>query len=173
MTAPAEKGGMQRGDVILEYQGKKVEDINHLRILVAQTPVGTKASLKVLRENKPQYLTITIGEQPAELFARGPAGAVQPSRDYGMSLENLTPELARRFGYEDEVGGVLVADVEPGGQAEMAGIRSGDLIKEVNKERIHNLQEFWQTVERSPKEKGLLLLVKRGMTTRYILLKPE
>ncbi|MFQ5862261.1 MAG: DegQ family serine endoprotease [Candidatus Brocadiales bacterium] len=171
--SPAEKGGMQRGDVILEYQGKKVEDINHLRILVAQTPVGTKASLKVLRENKPKYLTITIGEQPADLFARGPAAAMQPSRDYGMTLENLTPELARRFGYEDEVGGVLVADVEPGGQAEMAGIRSGDLIKEVNRERVHNRQEFFQIVEKSPEEKGLLLLVKRGTTTRYVLLKPE
>lgn len=171
-NSPAEKGGMKRGDVILEYQGKKVEDINQLRILVAQTPVGTKASLKILRDNRPMNLTITIGEQPAELFARGP-GAVSPTREFGMSLENLTPELARRFGYEDEMGGVLVVDVEPGSLAEMAGIRSGDLIKEVNRERVHNLQEFWEVVERSPEEKGLLLLVKRGMTTRYILLKQK
>ncbi|MFQ5956143.1 MAG: DegQ family serine endoprotease [Candidatus Brocadiales bacterium] len=171
--SPAEKGGMQRGDVILEFEGKTVEDINHLRNLVARTAVGTKASVKVLRENKPQQLTIAIGEQPAELFARGPGGAVPPSRDYGMSLENLTPELARRFGYEDEVGGVVITDVVPGGEAQMAGIQPGDLIKEVNRERIHNMQEFWQVVEKSAKDKGLLLLVKRGMTTRYILLKPQ
>jgi serine protease Do len=88
-----------------------------------------------------------------------------------MTLENLTPEVAQRFGFQDETGGVIVMDVMPGGLAETSGLQPGDLIKEVNKGRIANIQEFWQAAEASPKDKGLLLLVKRGKTTRYVLLK--
>ncbi|MEE9515427.1 MAG: DegQ family serine endoprotease, partial [Candidatus Brocadiales bacterium] len=175
--SPAERAGVQRGDVVVGYQGKKVDDTNDLRNLVAQTPVGTEASLEVIRDNKPVHLTVDIGEQPADLFARGGAPgepeAAEPPRDYGMSLEDLDPNLAQRFGYEDETEGVLVTDVMPGGLASTAGLRPGDLVKEVNRQRITNLADFWRIAEESPKEKGLLLLVKRGKTTRYVLLKSE
>jgi serine protease Do len=172
-NSPAEKGGMERGDVILEYEGREVKDVNDLRNLVARTSVGTDATVDVLRDNKSVQLTIIIGEQPADLFAQrgGGGGPTAPSADYGMTLENLTPEVAQRFGFQDETGGVIVMDVMPGGLAETSGLQPGDLIKEVNKGRIANIQEFWQAAEASPKDKGLLLLVKRGKTTRYVLLK--
>ncbi len=172
-NSPAEKGGMERGDVILKYEGREVKDVNDLRNLVARTSVGTEATVDVLRDNKSVQLTIIIGEQPADLFAQrgGGGGPTAPSADYGMTLENLTPEVARRFGFQDETGGVIVMDVMPGGLAETSGLQPGDLIKEVNKDRIANIQEFWQAADASPKDKGLLLLVKRGKTTRYVLLK--
>ena len=174
-NSPAESSGMQRGDVIIKYQGKDIKDVSDLRNMVAQTAVGTKASVEVLRSGKPEHLTITIGEQPADLFAQaGPTeGGQQPSTNYGMMLENLSPELARRYGYESEPGGVLVVDVEPGGLAETSGVQPGDLIKEANRERINNTQEFWRVADAAPKDKGLLLLVKRGKTTRYVLLKSK
>ncbi|HHT9117546.1 MAG TPA: DegQ family serine endoprotease [Candidatus Hypogeohydataceae bacterium YC38] len=168
-NSPAERAGMQRGDVIMEYEGKEVKDVNHLRNMVAQTEVGKVANLNVLRNGSTKGLTVTIGEQPTGLFAA--AGAEQPTKDLGMSLEDLTPELARRFGYEKEMG-VVVTDVEPGSKAELSGIQPGDLIKEVNRERIHNLQEFREMTAKTPKEQGLLLLIKRGPLTRYVLIKP-
>src|SRR3989338_8685961 len=64
-NSPAESSGMQRGDVIIKYQGKDIKDVSDLRNMVAQTAVGTKASVEVLRSGKPEHLTITIGEQPA------------------------------------------------------------------------------------------------------------
>ncbi len=173
-NSPAEKGGMERGDVVLKYEGRDVKDVNDLRNLVARTSVGTEASVEVFRDSKPVHLKIIIGEQPSDLFGqRGGygGGPMAPSADYGMALENLTPEVARRFGYQDETGGVIVMDVIPGGLAETSGLQPGDLIKEVNRGRIANTQEFWQAAEASPKDKGLLLLVKRGKTTRYVLLK--
>ncbi len=172
-NSPAEKGGMERGDVILKYEDREVRDVNDLRNLVARTPVGTEATVDVLRDNNPEQLKIVIGEQPSELFAQrgGVGGPTAPSADYGMTLENLTPEVARRFGYQDEADGVIVMDVIPGGLAETSGLQPGDLIKEANKARIANIQEFWQAAEASPQDKGLLLLVKRGKTTRYVLLK--
>lgn len=174
--SPAEKAGMQRGDVVVGYQGKEIEDTNDLRNLVAQTPVGTQASLEVLRDNKPVQLTVDIGEQPADLFARpGMPGEqkAEPPRDYGMSLDDLTPQLAPRFGYEDETEGVLVTNVMPGGLAAEAGLRPGDLIREANRQKTSNTKEFWEIVQDSPQDKGILLLVKRGKATHYVLLKPE
>ncbi len=168
-NSPAEKGGVQRGDVIVEFEGKEVRDISHLRNTVAQTPVGKVAKVKVLRDGKPVELTITVGEQPAELFAAG--GPAEVAKDFGMTLDTLTPDLAKRFGYEGEMG-VVVTNVEPGSPAERAGVQTGDLIKEVNRERIHNLQEYRAIVSRGPTDKGILLLVKRGNFTRYVLVQP-
>lgn len=168
-NSPAERAGLQRGDVIIEFESKEVRDINQLRNMVAQTPVGKVAKVKVLRDGKPVEVSVTIGEQPAELFAG--AGPGEPAKDFGMTLETLTPEMARRFGYEGEMG-IVVMDVEPGSPSELAGIQSGDLIKEVNRERVHNLQEYRAIVSKIPADKGLLLLVKRGNFTRYVLIQP-
>ncbi|HHT9152515.1 MAG TPA: DegQ family serine endoprotease [Candidatus Hypogeohydataceae bacterium YC40] len=170
-NSPAEKAGMQRGDVIVEFEGKEIRDISHLRNTVAQTLVGKEAKVKVLRSGKPVELTVTIGEQPTELFARGGGGPAEATKNFGMTLDTLTPEMARRFGYEGEMG-VVVMDVEPGSVAERAGIQAGDLIKEVNKERIHNLQDYSSIVSKAPADKGLLLLVKRGNFTRYVIIQP-
>jgi serine protease Do len=168
-NSPAEKAGMLRGDVIVEFEGREIRDMSHLRNTVAQTPVGKVAKVKVLREGKPVELAVTIGEQPADLFAKG--GPAEPTKDFGMTLDTLTPEMSKRFGYEGEMG-VVVMDVEPGSVAERAGIQSGDLIKEVNRERVHNLQEYRVVVSKMPADKGLLLLVKRGNFTRYVLVQP-
>jgi membrane-associated protease RseP (regulator of RpoE activity) len=105
-----------------------------------------------------------------KLFETPPAVTERPSKPYGMSLENLTPQLAIRFGYEEEKSGVVVSDVEADLLAEMSGIQPGDLIKEVNGEKISNLQDFHQLIEQSPKGKGLSLLVKRGSNSYNITL---
>ncbi len=168
-NSPAEKAGVQRGDVIIEFEGKEIRDVSRLRNTVAQTAVGKAAKVKVLRDGKPVELTVTIGEQPAELFAMGGPG--EPARDFGMTLDTLTPDLSKRFGYEGEMG-VVVVDVEPGSAADRSGIQSGDLIKEVNRERVHNLQEYRAMASKVPAEKGVLLLIKRGNFTRYVLIQP-
>jgi serine protease Do len=168
-NSPAEKAGMQRGDVIVGFEGKEIRDISHLRNTVAQTSVGKMVSIKVLRDGKLTELSVSIGEQPSDLFARGGPG--EPAKDFGMTLDTLTPELSKRFGYEGEMG-VVVIDVEPGSAAERAGVQSGDLIKEVNRERVHNLQEYRTVISRTQPDKGLLLLVKRGNFTRYVLVQP-
>ncbi|MFN3466133.1 MAG: DegQ family serine endoprotease [Candidatus Brocadiales bacterium] len=169
-NSPAEKAGVQRGDVIVGFEGKEIRDVSHLRNMVAQTPVGKVAKVKVLRDGKPTELSVTIGEQPADLFAKG-GGPQEPTKNFGMTLDTLNPELAKRFGYEGDMG-VVVVDVEPGSPAEQVGVQPGDLIKEVNRERVHNLQEYQAIVSKGPAEKGLLLLVKRGNFTRYVLIQP-
>ncbi|MBI5125570.1 MAG: PDZ domain-containing protein, partial [Planctomycetes bacterium] len=112
-----------------------------------------------------------IGEQPADFLAKGGVPQQETTKNFGMTLDTLTPELAKRFGYDGEMG-VVVVDVEPGSPAERAGIQPGDLIKEVNRERVHNLQEFQAIASKGPADKGLLLLAKRGNFTRYVPVQP-
>lgn len=170
-NSPAERAGMQRGDVVVELEGREIRDVNHLRNIVAQTPVGKVAKMKVLRDGKPLELSVTIGEQPADFLAKGGVPQQEITKNFGMTLDTLTPELAKRFGHEGDMG-VLVVDVEPGSLAERAGVRPGNLIKEVNRERVHNLQEYQAVVSKGPADKGLLLLVKSDNVTHYVLVQP-
>ncbi|HHT9131955.1 MAG TPA: DegQ family serine endoprotease [Candidatus Tripitaka californicus] len=170
-NSPAEKAGMQRGDVVVEFEGREIKDVNHLRNTVAQTPVGKVAKVKVLRDGKPVELSVTIGEQPADFLAKGGGPPQGATKNFGLTLGTLSPELAKRFGYEGDMG-VVVVDVEPGSPAERAGIQAGNLIKEVNRERVHNLQEYQAVASKGPADKGVLLLVKSGNFTHYVLVQP-
>lgn len=128
-NSPAKEAGFERGDIVVDYDGKSIRDVNHLRNTVAQTEINKKIKVKVLRDGKEKDLTVKIGEQPADLFAAGP-GAAPSGKDLGMTVQNLTKELAKSLGIEEE-SGVIVTEVQPGSPAAMSEIREGDFIKEV------------------------------------------
>ena len=170
-NSPAKEAGFERGDIVIEYDGKAIRDVNHLRNAVAQTEIGKKAKVKVLREGKEKELIVKIGEQPADLFAAG-TGAVPSGKDLGMTVQNLTKELAKSLGIEED-SGVIVSEVQPGSPAAMSEIREGDLIKEVNRKKISNVAEFKKALSEGDKEKGILMLVKRGDFSRYVIIKTK
>ncbi|OHB98366.1 MAG: serine protease [Planctomycetes bacterium RIFCSPLOWO2_12_38_17] len=170
-SSPAREAGLQGGDIVIEYDGKPVRDVNHLRNVVAQTEVGKKVKIKILRDGKEQELTVKIGEQPADLFAAGP-GASPSTKDLGMTVQNLTKELARNLGVEED-SGVIVTEVQPGSTAATADVREGDIIKEVNRKKISNVSEFKKALSEGSKEKDILLLVKRGEFSRYVVIKTK
>lgn len=171
-NSPAEKGGIKAGDIVVEYNGKPVRDVNHLRNIVAQTKAGEKAEVKVLRDGKEKTLTIEIGEQPAELFATGPRSSL-PEKELGMNVQTLTKELADNLGLEEDEYGVIVSDVSPGGAAAMSGIRQGDLIKEINRKKIKNVEDFEAALKKGDKRKGILMLIKRGGFSQYLIVKED
>jgi serine protease Do len=170
-NSPAKEAGFERGDIVIEYDGKSIRDVNHLRNTVAQTEVGKKVKVKVLRDGKEKELIVKIGEQPPELFATA-RGAEPTGKDLGMTVQNLTKELAKSFGIEED-SGVIVSEVQPGSPAAMADIREGDLIKEVNRKKITNVTEFKKALGEADSEKGVLLLVKRGEFSRYVIIKAK
>ncbi len=161
--SPASRAGIERGDIIIEYDGHKISDIARLRNLVAQTQVGKKVEIVVLRDGKEKTIRVKVGEQPASLFA---GEAIQS--ELGIKVGDLTDDLRERLGYEDEEG-VVVLSVLPGSIADRAGIRKGDLILEVNKHRVTNTKEFNDEVSQS--KDSILLLVRSGQMTRYVALK--
>ena len=168
--SPAKEAGFERGDIVIEYNDRKVADINELRNKVAQTEVGKKVKVKVLRGSKEKVLTVKIGEQPADLFAVGPHPG--DKNLVGMTVQDLTEELAGSLGYEGE-SGVVVSAVEQGSPAAEADVKEGDLIKEINREKIANVKEFKQALGKPEKGKDILLLIRRGMHTRFVIIKSK
>ncbi|MHC4308243.1 MAG: PDZ domain-containing protein, partial [Planctomycetota bacterium] len=133
------------------------------------TEVGKKIKVKVLRKEKETILTVKIGEQPSDLFA---SGKTSVGNDLGISVQDLTEELAKSFEFEGETG-VVVTAVEPGSPAAQAGVKEGDLIKEVNREKINDLEEFKSALKRTAKGKDILFLLRRGMHTRFVIIKSK
>jgi len=166
----ADKAGLKHNDIILELNGKPIESANDLRNKIARYKPGTKIELVIWRNEKQKKIQVTLDERPSrEELARG-SYALPP--DIGFSVQNLTEELAKRFGYEGETG-VVVSRVESGSAAERAGITPGMLIKEVNRKVVHNTREFNAAVNEARDQGRLLLLVKRENYTAFILLPLE
>ena len=167
-NGPAEKAGVQRGDVITTYDGKEVSSSNALPALVAGTPVGNTVGLKVLRNNEPKDLTVKVGKLPSEKTAEvSPSKKKSEPGKWGLQMENLTPDLARQFGISGSRG-VVVTGVVPDSPADAAGIEEGDIIREVNRHNVNSVQEAQSQVEKS--KNSLLLLVQRGQGSLFAAL---
>ena len=166
--SPAEKGGFEQGDVIITMDGKKINDVPELRNRVAMATPETEVVFGIIRQSKPMDLTVTIGEQPADLTA-GVTGKSSIFGGAGLSLQELTPELAKQFGYE-EGQGVLISDVEPDSPAARVGLKSGTLIEEVNKQRVRSIEDIKQVLEASSNPDQVLLRVRIDQYSHYVVL---
>ena len=125
-----------------------------------------------LRDGRRDDITVVLGERPKDLASRESGSETpEPSamKKFGLSVENLTPALARQLGYGKETG-VLISDVLPGSMAEDAGLQKNDLIKEVNRTAVRSVTEFREAVERGQKRGDIALRVRRGETTFYVAL---
>ena len=167
--SPAEKGGLKKGDVIIRFAGKPVVEVTDLRNQVAMSSPGAKIELTLVRDEKEQTLTVQVEEQPADMTRLGSAPDQRLFQKMGMSLQDLTPELARQFGYEMEQG-VLIAGVAPGSAAALARIQAGSLIEEVNRLPVRNLKELQQVLEKSGSGKDVLLLIRSGNRSQYVVI---
>jgi serine protease Do len=122
---PADKAGIKRGDVIIALNGRKVEDSNDLRNIVAQTKPETRIEVALIRDGKEKDMTVVLGERPGGAEATGPGTAPEEERSLeklGLSVQDLTPDIETRLGYQDEKG-VLVTAVAAGSAAEEAAWR--------------------------------------------------
>ncbi len=167
---PAEEAGIKVGDVIVEFDGHPIKESNELPWLVARTPVGKLATVKVIRNKKAETITVKIGELKEEEVAAGPGGSEE---DLGLTVQTLTPDVAESLGIGEDVKGVVVTNVESGSPADEAGLRRGDVILEVNRKPVPDLASFRRAIRESPKGKSILLWVRRGENTIFVAVKPE
>jgi serine protease Do len=165
---PAEKAKLERGDIVTRLNGKDVDNAHTLSRMVASTPPDTKLSLEIIREGKTITVDAVIGTMPE---GYGEPGGGKQSNSWGLTVQNITPELAERFGWSKTEQGVVISSVEPGSPAAEAKLRQGDLIQEVNRRKVKNLREYTQAMEAAKKETSLLLLIKRGDHTFWVTLK--
>jgi len=163
----AEKAGLKRYDVIIEFEGQPVEKRNEFLNRVAMLSPDTKVEVVVLRDGKRKTFTVTLGKRPPEAEIRGnlPAETIE---ELGFSVINMTEELAKQLGYEGD-SGVVVREVMPGSQAEQAGIVPGVLIKEVNRRRVYNTKDFNEEIKKA-QEKGRALLLIRQDNSKILAL---
>jgi serine protease Do len=168
--SPAERAGLKRGDVIVEFEGKPVEKIGPFRNRVALEAPGTSERLVVLREGKRKAVTVTIGTLPEEAGAL--ARQYRDTDALGLTVETLTPVRAEQFGLQGQKG-VVVTQVRAGSAAARAGIQVGTVIQEANRRPIRSVDDFKHAVASVPKHGVVLLLVKTGTYSRYVTLKTE
>jgi serine protease Do len=164
--SPAEAGGLKSGDVIVEFEGQKMLEIPDLQRIVADTEPGKTARLTVLRDGKPETVSVKIGEMPGD----EPVVASRGTERWGLSVQPITPELARQFKLSGS-GGVLVAEVQDGSPAERAGVRTGDAILEVNRQRVRDPQSFEQALSKA--EQDVLLFIQREGRSQFVVMKSE
>lgn len=156
---PADKAGIKVKDVIVEVDGKPVNSSRELTATIAAIPVGKKTPITILRDGKEKtmYVEIAKRDDSETMASREP----QSSGELGIRIAEITPEMARRFGHSESEKGVLVIDVESGSKADEAGVRQGDLVKEVNRKPVATVKELRSEVDRAKKGEELQLLVKR------------
>jgi serine protease Do len=165
---PAEKAGIQRGDVIVSFDGKALKEMNDLPFMVAATPVGKKVDVVVMRKGKQETIRVKLGELKEEEAANETPSETRPK--LGMTLEDLTPEMAKRFDLK-ETSGVVVSQVEEGSPAAEAGVRPGDIILEVDQKAIRSVEDFDAKTSGYKAGDTLLLLIKRKSATLYLTIK--
>jgi serine protease Do len=174
--SPAKKAGFERADVIVEYDGKSMDSPTHLRNAVAQTPIGKKVSVKLIRDKKPKTIEVTIVEQPKSLGQPGTEETRESAAPTGIlsdiDVRELNEELASRYGLKASDRGVVVIRVKSGSTAEEMGVREGDLILEVNRKPVSTLKSYEQAASGLAKDQAVLLLLKRKGQAIYLTLRP-
>jgi len=166
-NSPAEKAGFKEGDVIVEFDGKKVEDVRDLQMKVADTPVGKKVEIKVWRDGKFITLKVKVGEMPEEskIAEKEEAGFWM-----GMKVEGITDELVDKYGFENKEG-VIVVEVDSDSPAYEAGIIPGSVIKKIDRYSIRNYTDFLKAKKKVSSKKYISIYVIVNRQGRFVVLK--
>jgi serine protease Do len=170
-VGPARRAGLRRGDLLVRLNGKKVTSTGRLRNLVASAGVGARVNLEYYRKNRLRTVQVKLAELPARLggsASGGGKGAIKPGKELGLSVAPLSPRVRRKYNIPSRLKtGVVVTAVDPTGETARTGLRSGDVILEVNRARIDTVRRFSQILRAARGD--ILFLVYRQGTTLYMI----
>jgi len=160
--SPAKEASLKKDDVVIKMGDNKIDDNASFSDIIALTAPGTKLELLIIRDGKEKVIKVTIGTWPESMLA-GIAGKI------GLQVQDLTPELAQRFGYEPGEG-VIITEVTDGSAADRTGIRPEMVILSVNRKYVNSVEQFDKAIEDSASTKKVLLLVKTDSQAYYVVL---
>ncbi|MFA5180251.1 MAG: DegQ family serine endoprotease [Syntrophales bacterium] len=164
---PADKGGIKTGDIIIAIAGKPIQDTHELLRIVAALPVGKKVVVRIVRDGQEKNLDVVIGERKdlREIAAGG-----KLVEQMGMTLQEITPEMAQNLGLKEK-GGIVVTRVNPNSPADEAGLKVGDIILKVNRTRIQAMKDFTDELTMNVKAETAMLLIKREDRTMFVTIR--
>ncbi|HOL31432.1 MAG TPA: PDZ domain-containing protein, partial [Anaerohalosphaeraceae bacterium] len=163
--SPAERAGLEKDDVIIQIGSKKIEDVQDVRNVIGFTPPDTIVEMTIIRNGKEKKLNVKVGSQEESELA----DTSETGKQLGLEVAAIDEEKARQ--YKAAVGkGVVITQVKSGSAAAFAGLREGMIIYEVNRVSVNTVSEFNQALKESEKTKKVLLLVKVGRYTQYVVL---
>ncbi|MGB6495556.1 MAG: PDZ domain-containing protein, partial [Candidatus Acidiferrum sp.] len=167
-NSPAQAAGIQRGDIILDVNGKPVTDSNQLRMSVSMMQPGTEVTLKFLRSGDMRDATVKLAEMPTQTAQANSNGGDDGSKALnGVEVTNLNADIAQQLSISARTKGVVVTNIDPASQLADSGLQKGDVIQEVNHQPVNNVAEFESAVRKAGDNP--LLLVNRGGTTLFIV----
>ncbi|WP_455376940.1 DegQ family serine endoprotease [Petrachloros mirabilis] len=168
--SPASRAGFERGDVIIEYDGKPVTDPTRLRSLVADSAPGTRVTITIARDRQKKALEVTLGELPKDLTAFRATGEAKGDHALtGVDVRPLAGDDTRERGFKH---GVVVRRVDPDSPAARAGLQTDDVIREMNRKPIRSIEDFQQIVRKLGPRDKVLLLVSRETATIFLVIAP-
>jgi serine protease Do len=166
--SPADKGGLKQGDVIISFNQKNIEGPRDLSSSVAQTAVGQEAKVTILREGNEKQLTLRI-EKLAPEKAKAEKSAASDQGKWGLGLEDLNPQMKGLLTPKSSEG-VMVANVQAGSPADLAGVRPGDILLSVNRQPVHSTKQAVEVISKAKDSDPLLLLLRRDEGTFFAAL---
>lgn len=164
---PAGQAGIKVKDIILAVDGIPVHTTRDLSMRIANTPVGQKVTIKLVREGKELNVKVKLARRSDDKSPAGRGAGIEDS--FGARLTSLTAENARRYGFPENEKGVLILDIAPGQKAHNAGLRRGDLIKEINHQSVLTVNEFENRLNKIKSGENVQLLIKRGRIGYYVI----
>jgi serine protease Do len=187
--SPAQKGGLQRGDIILELDGVKIKDPNHLRLLVAQALPGKQIKLGIMRNRAEKVISITVGEQPKDFGVAADHGdeksELEPQNNViqsdnvfkGIHVQDLDGRIRQKLELADEVNGVIITEVDEGSPAENAKLQPGIIIQEIQPKResqsweVRDVKSFIALTKKVKKGEDVLVFIRSGRNSSFVILK--
>jgi serine protease Do len=170
-NGPAAAAGLKPGDIIVELDRRPVAASQQLPLIVGSVPIGRTVVLKIIRHKAARLVRVTVAASREEKLA-SIAHAEAGSTALGLSLEDLTPELARELNLFDSRG-VVVSAVTPGGSAAAAGLKPRDIILEINRHAVKDASSCEDALKAAHQGRIVLLLVRRDRATLFIPLKHQ
>ena len=173
---PADLAGVQPGDIIVEFQGQRIKDSTQLRNMASQTVPGTTVKFKVWRDGAERELSAKLAE--VDLAAAGnqeqPAqgGGATEGILSGIRVDNLTPDWTQRLNLPSAVRGVVVTEIDPESRAAASGLRRGDVIEQVARQPVTNINEFNAAAQKAPKNE-VLLRIRRGERGYFLVVQAQ
>jgi serine protease Do len=170
--SPAQRAGLQQGDIITQLGSQKIENSNQLRNIVADIAPGKTVKVHVFRNGQERVLDLTVGEQPAQGAGDEEAAAEEesPADSLGLELQSLNAELAKRLGTKKSQG-VVITNIRPDGLAANSGLLPGDIVLSVNGKKVSSVAEFRKAVDKAALGKGIRMVVETQGMERFVFLK--